>query len=227
MLVTQISFIRNGSKFSFLRPFLKPLLGLAILTMITMISLTSCQKNSQPDPTPVVVSTPVQVQLLSMLKQLGLVSLNKSGILSATSIIAKGDVVEFSYHDGFANADEQLKINEDLCTKDKMVFDGTSKFLESGKIYYIRHTITPVDGTILVKKQVTVLGKPISENSGWNDNGTFKYVPKADGIAEYAVKSDGSESYLCKIVSKTTTSISRVYLAGEWDDFTNISIVLN
>lgn len=194
-----------------------------MFAMIAGESLTSCQKTSQPDP--VVVSSPVQVKLLNILKQLGLISLNKSAGVSAASIIAKGDVVGFSYHDGSDNKDYDLTLNQDLCTKDKMVYDGAGMVFISGQLGYIRHTITQSADSMLVQKQYTKLDKPISENSGWNDAGTYKYVSTVSGIEEYKIISDGSRLYQGKYVPKDLTTVSRVYVSGQRADLTNISIV--
>ena len=196
-----------------------------MMAIIAGPSLTSCQKNSKSDPVIEVVSTPVQVQLLDMLKQLGLVSSSKSASVSTASIIAKGDLIEMGYYDPAIRSDLDLKINQDLCTKDKMVFDGTGINRETTNLHYLRWNIS-IDGTsIMLNKQSTKLDKPISENPGWNDEGTYKYVLTTGGIEEYKIITDGSALYQCTYISKTSTSITRKYVTGGSEDLTNITIV--
>ncbi len=224
--VAELSKIRQTNK-----PLYNKLLGMAMLAMVAggPTALTSCKPGLEPDPIPVnpVARTATQTQLIDMIGKLGLAAVTTSSSVSPTSIIRKGDVVEFGFHDDWANTDIKLKINEELCTKDKMVFDGTGKDFGTGQFSYIRYNISKSsDGGTIVQEQVTKLGKPISENSGWKDNWTFKYVPKAGGIAEYAISADGTEFYDCDIVPKTPTSVSKLFkLSGERQDFTNISIV--
>jgi hypothetical protein len=169
------------------------------------------------------VQVPVQKNMVNILKDLGLISV--SGATKSLSM-QKGDVIQLGYHDNFYKADYKLKINEELSTKDQMVFDGTTTSTSSGQISLVRRTVTPLDSGIVVKEQVSSDEGPISENTQWDDNGTMKYVPVAGGVAEYQVMKDGSEEYNFKIVPKTPTSVSKLYSDGQLaGDLTNIFVV--
>jgi hypothetical protein len=168
------------------------------------------------------VQVPVQKNMVNMLKDLGLISV--SGATKSMSM-QKGDVIQLGYHDNFYKEDYKLKINEDLSTKDQMVFDGNKTSTSSGQITLVRRTVTPADSGIVVKEQISYDAGPISENTQWDDAGTMKYVPVAGGVDEYRVKADGSEKFTYKYVPKTPTSVSKVSSAGLGYDLTNISVV--
>ena len=199
-------------------------LWMMVLALVASGSLTGCHKD-EATPVDTVVSTPVQSQLVDMLKKLGLISSLKSTSGVESSIIAKGDLIEFGYHDDFFNKDCKLKLNEELCNKDKMVFDGTGHNIESGRLSYYRYTANSLDGAVVLKKQSTQDGKPISANSPWHNDGTFKYVPVAGGVAEYQLSDNGTFVYICKYVPKTLTSVTRTYDSGEKEDLTGVNIV--
>jgi len=176
------------------------------------------------DSTGVVAETKSVSDKLSDMVDYLRVDVKTASTIGASEVVKQGDVIEFGYHDDYMNTDEKLSINQELSTKDALVFDGTSKDLESGQVSYIRHTITSTDDGTVVKKQVTKLGKPPSENSGWNNLGTFKYVTAPDGIKEYTVGPDGSEYYQGKYVPKNETTVSKVFENGESFDLTNVSV---
>ena len=148
--------------------------------------------------------------------------------VNSNSLIKKGNLIELGYHDDAYNMDYNLKINDDLSTKDKMVFDGTSKNLISGKLSYIRYTATSIvlnDSAVVLQKQRTADGLPISADSKFVDDGTFKYVPIEGGVAEYRLLPDGTWRYESTYTPKTSTSVTKTYYNGQEDDLTNISVV--
>jgi hypothetical protein len=173
-----------------------------------------------------VARSPVQQQILALIKSFGLASVSSSSEVDANSIIRKGDVVEFDYRDNYMNTDNKLKINEELSTKDKMVYDGTMQNTVSGQLHYIRNTITSSDGDAVVKKQMTSDDKPISSNSEFDDEGTFEYALTTGGVTENKVKSDGTKIYQAKYVPNSPTSVTRIAGLGTESDLTNITIVL-
>jgi hypothetical protein len=202
----------------------------ALLATIIGGPLTSCGKNpTGPEVPPITVedttSTVIQNQLSDLIQQMNLASV--VGV-NSNSLIKKGDLIGLGYHDGNYNDDINLKINDDLSTKDKMVFDGTSYYLESGKLTYIRYTATPTvlnDSAVVLNKQRTLGDQPISDNSTFVDEGTFKYVPTEGGVAEYKLLPDGTWVYESTYTPKTSTSVTKTYDNGQENDLTNISVV--
>jgi len=170
-------------------------------------------------------ATSVADKLPAMLKLLGIVSTEK--IVDEEMKNAKaGDLIGFSYRDDAAGVDYNLTLNDNLTTVDTLVFDGTAMNLDSGEISYIRQDMASTDDGIIVKEMVTVDGEAISEYSKWNYNPTYRYVPTSDGIEEYQVYIDGSESYLSIYEAKGQTTVSKVYNSGASTDLTGISVLI-
>jgi len=238
----------DNSMVSVPRPLYNKLLGMAMLAMVAggPVAMTSCSTMNPPEnptettnnpKTPqtnpntyvtgadsIVVTTPtVSSKLTDMANFLGL-NVKSCDAFTPTDVIKNDDVIEFGYHEDAANTDYKLDINKDLTTKDTRVFDGTSIDNKSGNISYIRYEVASADGGTVVKKLSTKYGKPISENSGWNTIGTFKYVTAPDGIKEYSIKSDSSEQYVAKYVPKNGKTVSRVYENGDSQDLSNVSV---
>ena len=159
-----------------------------------------------------------------MFDYLGIPAIMTCSDVSPSEAIKEGTVIEFAYHEDVENLDYKLKINEELSTKDSLVFDGTRKDPSSGIIAYIRQTYTKTIGGSEVKYEMTKRGKPISENSGWNVVITNKYIPAPDGVKEYDVFSDGTEIYRAKNVSHSDTSVSRVLEDGYIQNITNVTL---
>lgn len=200
------------------------------LATIPMVPTTEDTTRTTPDsiaPAPVDSSTiqsPVQKQLAAITSALNLATVEAYGAYG-NSAIHVGDMIEMGYHDGVANTDIKLKVNTDLSTKDKMVYDGTSTDCEFGDVLYVRHTITQSSDGIIVKKARTKLGKPPSENTGWIDTGTYKYVATSSGVDEFNVNADGTATHVAKYVSKTLNSVTRKNDDGSAYDLTNILLV--
>jgi hypothetical protein len=138
--------------------------------------------------------------------------------------IVTGDIIQFGYHENADNVNYILSINQQLSTTDTLVFDGTTTNTVSGQVRYIRHTITQSGDGITVNKIRTIGNKPPSENFGWTDDGTFKYVPTTDGVLEYEILPDGTDSYQAKYSPKTETSVTKTNKSGTSHDLSGISV---
>jgi hypothetical protein len=202
----------------------------AILAAIIGGPLTSCGKNPTGSEVPPIVvedktSTVIQNQLSGLIQQMNLASV--VGV-NSNSLIKKGDLIGFGYHDDAYNKDFNLKINDDLSTKDKMVFDGTGKVLKSGQVSYIRYTATSIvlnDSAVVLKRQRTADGLPISADSKFVDDVTSKYVLTEGGVAEYQFLNNEPFGGICTYVPKTPNSVTKTYDNGAKEDLTNISVV--
>ncbi|MEI6752989.1 MAG: hypothetical protein WCK78_07455 [Paludibacter sp.] len=172
--------------------------------------------------------TTVAKHLADMFTQLGIPVVKLASSIQVSDVIKNGDVIQFGYHDNFYNTDLKLAINEELSTKDTLVFDGISNDLSPfGGINYIRYKVAPTADGVLMKQMCTKFGEPPSENSGWNTYATLKYIPAVDGVKEYAILPDGTIDYRCKIVPKNETTISREYVPGNIDpndDWSKVSL---
>jgi len=165
----------------------------------------------------------VSDQVSNIVDSLGITPVDKQLTVTNPDVIKEGNLIQFGYHDDL-NSDYNLSINQELSTKDSLVYDGTNTNTVSGQVSYVRQTITTTaDGATVIKKQTTKQGKPISENSGWNDNETLKEVPAPDGVKVYKVSSDGTETYLYKEVPKNPTTVSKIYEDGTSTDLSNVS----
>lgn len=234
------------------RPLYNKLLGMAMLAMVAggPVAVTSCDKQDDPldefemiqeqntkpktsnDST---INFPsdipqaqltAQQQLAKMAEVLGIEVVGKTDNTITSPDINSGDITEIEYHDVFNKQDVKIKINQDETTKDTLVFDAISKNSSTGQLIYFRHTVTPADSGFIVNTKVTKKAKPPSENTGWNDNGTCKYVPAEGGLKEYEIYPDGTKQYTAKYtfnpsnnaVTKTTPD------GGFSSDLTNISM---
>jgi len=230
------------------RPFYNKLIGMAMLAMATggtIGTMNSCSPMNPPEitvptnpqkpttnnnntyvtPTDSTQQTTPSVSqnLLQIAEFAGITPVGKELTITNPDAVKEGDFIQFGYHDDL-NSDYNLSINQELSTKDVKVYDGTNTNTVSGQVSYIRYTATKTaDGATVVNKQKTKQGKPISENSGWNDQGTFKYVLAADGLKEYNMSSDGTATYQCKYLPKNGTTVTKVYEDGTSVDLTNVS----
>jgi len=146
----------------------------------------------------------------------------KTASLPASEGIKNGDIIEFGYQDG--NDLYKFAINQELTTADKVVYYGTSKDLETGQIVYHCHIVTPTKDGEIVEKKTTKFGKPPSENSSWNDAGTYHNVKTPTGYEEYKIYSDGSEHLQYTYKPKNETTIFMVTPSGGGHDLTDVSV---
>lgn len=203
--------------------------GFIMLALSAMGGASSCSNSTDNQ---VVIETladsSVQNKVYNMISFLGLTVTQSSsnGKISNQAsesndacienvIINAGDLIEFGYHDDYENVDTKLKINKNLSTKDTIIFDGTSKNLESGQVFNIRHTFAKTADGLTIKKA------PLDDD---NNGFTYKYVSANDGVLEYRIKADGTGVYQRKYVANTETSITAVNKDGVTHDLTNISI---
>ncbi|MEI6754609.1 MAG: hypothetical protein WCK78_15755 [Paludibacter sp.] len=157
--------------------------------------------------------------LCDIFDYLGIPAVKLASDIKVSEVIKNGDIIKFGYHDDFYNTDLQFAINEELSTKDTLVFDGTSKNSEFGTTSYRRYKYSSTADGVVVQELITKRGKPPSENTGWEDNGTLKYIPQVDGVKEYQIFDDGTERYNCKIVPKDKTTVSKIYTSSENVDY--------
>jgi hypothetical protein len=203
------------------------LMRLAMIVIVAggLITISSCGSDSDSEESVEVANqTEVQANTINILNLLGLISTQKSAS-GDTCFVKKSDMIEMGWHNGYFKNDINLKINEDLCTRTKMVYDGTSTSTEYGDVTYIRRTITSDgDDGINIKKEVTADNKPFTNNSEIVNAGTINLSPNSDWIAEYKIKSDGTEVYQGKYVQNTPTSVIFIPAEGENFYLTNIFV---
>jgi len=200
-----------------------------MLAMATGGVMTSCSPNDGNEPTPpippivvpvdTVAQSATQKALVDMKTKLGLASVRTTDKVDAKSIIRKGDVVEFGYHDKNSDYTYKFKINESLSTKDKMVYDGAGHDNITGADDVLRRTISSTSTGLLFKDE--------SESNGeFVPDGTREYVANADGtFDEYFIKSDGTkEKGYTYSVNNPTSLVKTSAVTGTVYKVDNITI---
>ena len=143
------------------------------------------------------------------MQTLGLISVTP---LKSASILAKGDVIEYSYHDKFEDIDYSFKINENESDENKMIYYGTYHSNISGGSGILRRTVSATENSLLVKEEVKANGEFVSR-------GTREYVANADKIVdEFYIRSDGikKKDFVWRPNSPTSLVKKSVYDGAEY-----------
>lgn len=154
---------------------------------------------NQPNPPtpPTVTQSPVQTEMLSIAKILGLSSSTK-------------DIIGFSYTDGIYNIANTLTLNKKLSSDNELVYDGTALNQDLGTTNYVRHKITKTDNCIIVKEYNTKDGKPLTDTSVLINYASSKYVldNTIGCVNKYSINDDGTvKQFLATISPESDTSL--------------------
>lgn len=169
-----------------------------------------------PPVTPPVVQSPIQVNMLNMVKMLGLSS-------------STNDITSFGYYDESEDSVNSLTLNTTATSDNELVYDGTSVDQLFGTTNYVRYKITKPDNEgIIVKKYKTSDSNPPSFETTWSNYSiNSKYVMNSDatGAEKYSLNLDDSAKNLLATISpNSTTSLSATTPNDDIYEISSISI---
>jgi hypothetical protein len=175
---------------------------------------------------PVTVDTversPVQQQILAIVKSLGLASVSSSSEVDANSIIRKGDVVGMKYYDDEQANTYDFKLNESSSNKDKMIFEGTVTNKYSGNSEEVRRTISPTSSTSFL----AVDERKKSDGSYVPREAKEYFLNSDKTVDEYNVNSDGTKNKIFVWSPNTLNSLTKTSVtSGSVYDVSNITVV--
>lgn len=208
-------------------PVYNKLMRLAMILIVagSPIAISSCSSDTDSEETvEVAEQTETQANMTNMAAVLGIMSVQKSTIVD-TCFVKQGDIIEMGWTDGYFNEDINLEINDDLCTRTKMVYDGTRTDNDTGNTTYVRHTFSSDDDEGVNEKiEVTADGKAINKNSEFINIKNYNYVTSVDEILKYKTFSDGSERFEGTYTPNSSNSVTYTLDTGSSHDFTGIFV---
>lgn len=186
------------------------ILSIASLPIIFTSCFSSVNPIEKPQPTPPPVDKyPVQTEMLSIAK-----------ILGVCPKTASGAITSFNYTDNSDDTTKTLTLNSSESSDSELVYDGTSLDQDWGTTKYIRYKLTQSsnDGGLIVKQFNTKDGNAPSDTSIWvSYSADSKYVQdKTSGeIKKYSINPDGSTKDLVATITPETDSSVLVTTADE------------
>ena len=243
----------DNSMVSVPRPLYNKLLGMAMLAMVAggPVAMTSCDPMDEPenltglslninetpknpntyvvgaDTASIATEIPTASERFAKMFDCFGITAKTADTIGAHEVIKNGDVIEYSYHDEDTNSDVKLKINQELTTKDALVFDEYNTNLRTGTCGHIIHTMTPTADGFIDKKATLQRWKPPAPEPAptFPSISTYHSVFDAVGVKEYKILTNGTESIQTTTIPSSETTLTVLGPdGGVLTTLTNVSV---
>jgi len=168
----------------------------------------------------------VSDKFANMFNSLGITA-KTAATIAPSEFVKNGDVIEYSYHDKDTNSDVKLKINQELTTKDTLVFDEYNTNLQTGTCGHIIHTITQTADGFIDKKATLQRWKPPAPEPAptFPSISTYHSVIDTVGVKEYKILTNGTESIQTTTIPSSETTLTVLGPdGGVLTTLTNVSV---